>query len=293
MLVGGGGDSNLVEKEGWGELQEVTRGRGRRYSAPPVLASDWTTPARFTPAISPPPPPPPPTTTIPPAPLHPRRPPSLPLAPLPLLILLILLVLLVGILLFLHLSSRLLLLPRRCSSSSTSSASSSSATATSTSFSFTELYLLVGSLLLLLVRASSLCPSARVRTPASFSMHRKTGAEASVCRGDSRISTGSPGEPSPARIPGIYSQDLRRIAEHPSPVAFSKFWNEETPSPTDGARSIGIHSLSNLRYVLPVYCNASLNCRPNPLFVRPFLLLFLSQSFLPLLFTIVYFCCDR
>lgn len=34
-----------VDQEGRGGPQEVTRGRGRRCSAPPVLGSDWTTPA--------------------------------------------------------------------------------------------------------------------------------------------------------------------------------------------------------------------------------------------------------
>lgn len=77
-------------------MQEVTRGRGRRYSAPPVLASDWTTPASFTPAI-------------------------------PLLLL---------CLLHLFLSSfSFSSYRRRCSSSSTSSASSSPVPAASTSFS--------------------------------------------------------------------------------------------------------------------------------------------------------------
>lgn len=33
------------DQEGRGGPQEVTRGRGRRCSAPPVLGSDWTTPA--------------------------------------------------------------------------------------------------------------------------------------------------------------------------------------------------------------------------------------------------------
>lgn len=97
-------------------------------------------------------------------------------------------------------------------------------------------HLLAGSLLLLLVHATSPCPSAHVRTPASFSMHRKTGAEAG--RGDSRISTGY-GELHRRRgSTSLYSQHLRCRG---TPFCPLHFQNSERASPTDaGTRPIGI-----------------------------------------------------